>query len=112
MKIKLYSERAIAVHGCSFGLKLTDAQYKKLSDLQEKWIYVNYCGDYTLPAFNSVGAVDVFHFDIQKNLPTPKLTVGKQFNLRLLWTYLFGIFCALSNNLWAHVEQTSCTSRR
>ena len=51
MKIKLYSERAIAVHGCSFGLKLTDAQYKKLSDLQEKWIYVNYCGDYTLPAF-------------------------------------------------------------
>ena len=29
-----------------------------------------------------------------KNMPTPKLTVGAQFYLRLLWTYLFGIYSA------------------
>lgn len=29
-----------------------------------------------------------------QNLATPKLTVGQQFYLRLLWTYLFGIFSA------------------
>ena len=27
-----------------------------------------------LPPFNSIEAVDVFHFDFMKNLPTPKLT--------------------------------------
>ena len=39
-------------------------------------------------------AVDVFHFDFQQNLPTPKLTVGQQFYCGLLWTYLFGIYYA------------------
>ena len=34
-------------------------------------------------------------------MPTPKLTVGKQFYLRLLWTYLFGIFCGSSNITYA-----------
>ena len=48
--------------------------------------------------YHHLTAVDVFHFDLQQNMPTPKLTVGKQFYLRLLWTYLFGIFCA-SNNI-------------
>ena len=39
-------------------------------------------------------AVDVFHFDFQQNLPTSKLSVSKQFYLRLLWTFLFGIYSA------------------
>ena len=43
-------------------------------------------------AFNSVEAVDVFNFDFQQNLPTPKLTVGDQFYKRLMWTYLFGVY--------------------
>ena len=47
-----------------------------------------------LPELNSKDTVDVFHFDFQQNLPTPKLSVGKQFYLRLLWTYLFGIYSA------------------
>ena len=83
---------------CGLGFNLTDAQYKKLAESQERWICASCCGDHTLPAFNSTEAIDVFHFDFQQNMPTPKLTVGKQFYLRLLWTYLFGIFCA-SNNL-------------
>ena len=41
-----------------------------------------------------VDAVDVFNFDFMQNQATPKLTVGQQFYLRLLWTYLFGIFSA------------------
>jgi len=47
-----------------------------------------------LPEFNSKDAVNVFHFNFQENLPTPKSTAGKQFYLRLLWTYLFGIYSA------------------
>lgn len=92
---------------CGLGYKLTDALYEKITTSEEKWICPNCCGDNTLPAFNNVNAVDIFHFDFQQNMPTPKLTVGKQFYLRLLWTYLFGIFCA-SNSI--HVEQTCCTS--
>ena len=46
------------------------------------------CKSCDLPVFNSVDAIDVFHMDFQQNLPTPKLTVGEQFYLRLLWTYL------------------------
>ena len=34
-------------------------------------------------------------------MPTPKLTVGKQFYLRLLWTYLFGVFVASTDTLCA-----------
>ncbi len=80
---------------CGLGVSLTDRQYKKLADSSEKWTCANCCGDCTLPTFNSVNAVDVFHFDFQQNMPTPKLTVGKQFYMRLLWT--FGIFCASTN---------------
>ena len=107
---------------CGLGLNLTNAQYRKLSQSKDKWICANCCGDYTLPAFNSVEAIDVFHFDFQQNMPTPKLTVGKQFYLRLLWTYLFGIFCASTdltcafmwNELVAHRganDVLSCLSR-
>ena len=74
---------------CGLGLDLKKAQYAKLAASNEKWICPNCCGDASLPSFNSINAIDVFHFDFQKNLPTPKLTVGKQFYMRLLWTYLF-----------------------
>ena len=43
---------------------------------------------------DSFNTIDVFHFDFEKNLPTPKLTVGEQFYQRLLWSYLFGIYSA------------------
>lgn len=55
-------------------------------------------------------------------MPTPKLSVGQQFYLQLLWTYLFGIFCAsisitcgfLRNELVAHRganDVVSCLSQ-
>ena len=87
--------------GCGLGLNLTSVQYERLSLSQEKWICGNWCGNYSLPAFNSVDAPDVYHFDFQQNMPTPKITIGKQFYLRLLWTYLFGIFCASSSIICA-----------
>lgn len=64
---------------CGLGCKLTDAQYEKVTTLEEKWICANCCGDKSLPAFITVNAVDVFHFNLQQNMPGPKLTVGKQF---------------------------------
>ena len=86
---------------CGLGINLTSTQYKKLAQSQDKWICANCCGDHTLPAFNSVEAIDLFHFDFQQNMPTPKLTVGKQFYLCLLWTYLFGVFVASTDTLCA-----------
>ena len=53
--------------------------------------------------FNTVDAVDVVHFDFQKNLPTPKLTVGDQFYKRLLWTFLFGVYTASSQIMVAYM---------
>lgn len=82
---------------CGLGLDLTDAQYETLTESEDKWICANCRGSCTRPEFNSVDAIDVFHFDFQQNMPTPKLTVGKQFYMRLLWTYLFGIYCASTN---------------
>lgn len=79
---------------CGLGFKLNAAQYRKLASFEERWICANCCGDLSLPPFNSVEAIDVFHFDFQQNMPTPKLTVGKQFYLRLIWTYFSGIFSA------------------
>ena len=72
---------------------LTDQEYEQLCELETLWECPS-CRDPNLPDFNTVDAVDVFHFDFQQNLPTPKLPVGKQFYLRLLWTYLFGVYSA------------------
>ena len=72
---------------------LTDDQFCQLSSADVIW-ECPVCRDPELPDLNSVDATDVFHFDFQQNLPTPKLTIGKQFYLRLLWTYLFGIYSA------------------
>lgn len=69
---------------------MNDEQYTFLSESDERWECPE-CQNSGLPSFNSVEAVDCFHFDFQQNLPCPKLTVGQQFYCRLLWTYLFGI---------------------
>jgi hypothetical protein len=73
---------------CVFGFEITNAQYKKISVSEEEWHCASCTGNLHIP-FNRINAIDVFHFDFQKNIPTPKLTVGKQFYLRLLWTCAF-----------------------
>ena len=80
---------------------ICESEYTELSTSDAKWECSN-CNT-GLPALNSVDAVDVFHFDFQQNLPTPKLTVGQQFYLRLLWTYLFGIYSASTNIMMAYM---------
>lgn len=81
---------------------MKDKDYEKLAKSPDQWVCSSCCGDCSLSAFNiTAEAVDVFHFDFQQNLPTPKLTVGRQFYMRLLWTYLFGIYCASNNMLCA-----------
>lgn len=72
---------------------ISNDEYDSLTESEGKW-ECSECKSCDLPVFNSVDAVDMFHLDFQQNLPTPKLTVGEQFYLRLLWTYLFGIYCA------------------
>ena len=74
-------------------LQITKTQYLELAKSTAPWECLK-CRRPDLPALNSINTIDVFHFDFQQNLPTPKLTVGKQFYLRLLWTYLFGIYSA------------------
>ena len=74
-------------------VNVNNEQYACLSDSEEKW-ECPLCQKSDLPPFNSVDAVDCFHFDFQQNLPSPNLTVGHQFYCRLLWTYLFGIYSA------------------
>ena len=86
---------------CIFKHELSTTQYQKVAASPDAWVCANCCGDQTLPHFQTTSAIDVFHFDFQKNLPTPKLTVGKQFYLRLLWTYLFGIYCVSNDTLCA-----------
>lgn len=86
---------------CIFGMELSRAQYKKVASSEDSWSCANCCGNTSLPCFQSKSVIDVFHFDFQKNLPTPKLSVGKQFYLRLLWTYLFGIYCASTDIMCA-----------
>ena len=76
--------------------------YDCLAASDSKW-ECSKCSSADLPVLNSVDAVDVFHFDFQNNLPTPKLTVGKQFYLRLLWTYVFGIYSASTNVMMAYM---------
>ena len=68
-------------------MNLINNDYDELSETDTIWE----CLTCKTP---ELSAVDVFHFDFQWNLPTPKLTVDKQFYLRLLWTYLFGVYSA------------------
>ena len=74
-------------------IHLTDDEYEALTDSDSIWECTS-CRNSELPDLNSKDTVDTFHFDFQQNMPTPKLTVGVQFYLRLLWTYLFGIYSA------------------
>ncbi len=87
-------------------VKITDADYNLLAKSDCTW-ECSACNDESLLALNFVDAVDVFHFDFQQNLPTPKLTVGQQFYLRLLW-------CVLSiytDHNSIHVAWTACEKR-
>ena len=72
---------------------MTIEEYEYFTCSDAKWECIA-CKNKDLPDLNSIDAVDLFHFDFQQNLPTPKLAVGEQFYLRLLWTYLFGIYSA------------------
>ena len=67
-------------------------EYEALSSSDAEWKCTACVSG--LQLFNSISAVDVFHFHFQKNLPMPKLSVGEQFYQRLLWTYLFGVYSA------------------
>lgn len=81
---------------------IDDHEYDLLSTSDDKWECAE-CKKTSLPTFNSVNAIDIFHFDFHKNLPTPKLTVGQQFYMRLLWTYLFGIYSASTKIMTAYM---------
>lgn len=80
---------------------MDDDEYQCLSSSDAKW-ECSRCRRSDLPAHNSVDSIDCFHFDFQKNLPTPKLSVGQQFYARLLWTYLFGIYSASTKMMLAY----------
>ncbi len=86
---------------CIFSRKIISTHYKVIAASDEAWYCANCTGDHQLLPFNTVNAIDVFHFDYQKNLPTPKLTAGKQFYMCLLWTYNFGVYCASMDLLCA-----------
>ncbi len=73
-------------------VNISEADYDALQESDGIW-ECSACSN-GLPMFNTVNTIDVFNFDFQQNLPTPKLTVGDQFYLRLLWTYLFGVYSA------------------
>ena len=62
-------------------VNLSNDDYDELLEIDMIWECPS-CKSPDLPELNSVDAVDVFHFDFQQNLPTPKLTVGKKFYLR------------------------------
>ena len=76
---------------------IDDHGYDLLSTSDDKWECAE-CRKSALPPFKSVDAIDLFHFDFQKNLPTPKLTAGQQFYMRLLWTYLWYLFSIYQDN--------------
>ena len=101
-------DKAIQCEGeCQFWyhctcVSISDCEYDCLAASDRKWECSN-CSSAGLPSLNSVEAIDVFHFDFQQNLPTPKLTVGQQFYLRLLYTYVFGIYSASTNVMMAYM---------
>ena len=74
-------------------INISDEEFIELSESESIWECLA-CRNSELPDLNTIDAVDVFHFDFQQNLPTAKLSIGKQFYSRLLWTYLFGIYSA------------------
>lgn len=88
---------------------MTDNEYHRLTIGDNLWECPTCKGSF--PDFNSVDAVDVMHFDFQKNLPTPKLTVSDQFYKRLLWTYLFGVYSASTQIMFAYMW-SELTARR
>lgn len=61
-------------HGACVGI--TDNEYDYLSASEVAW-NCRSCSDF--PSFNSADAIDVFYFDSQKNLPTPKLPLDIPF---------------------------------
>ena len=97
---------------CTLGSNMSGVQYKKLEDLQDKWICINCSGNYFFPAFNSVNAIiytDAL-FDFSKTcLPINSQLIGTQFYLHLLRTYLFiastSIPCTLMwNQFFTHCK--------
>ena len=102
MMTKQYSAKVRA----SFGIMPTARQSTIMNIVVYQPLMINGnapCVESGLPTFNSIDAVDVFHFDFQRNLPMPKLTVGQQFYMRLLWTYLFGIYSASTKIMMAYM---------
>lgn len=83
-------------------LGISDGEYNCLTVSDARW-ECSKCRCVDLLMLISVNRIDVFHFDFQKNLPTPKLTVGQQFYLRLLWTYIFGIYSVPTNVMMAYM---------
>lgn len=57
---------------------VTDKEYDCLAASDDRWECPECVGD-ALPPHNSRDVMDVLHFDFQKNLLTPKITVGQQF---------------------------------
>ncbi len=88
-------------HISCIGISCEDYEVLTSADADNIWECPACKGSF--PDFNTVDAVDVMHFDFQKNLPTPKLTVGDQFYKRLLWTYLFGIYSASTQFMVAYM---------
>ena len=54
---------------------VTDEGYDCLAASDDRWECPECVGD-ALPPHNSRDVMDVFHFNFQKSLPTPKITVG------------------------------------
>ena len=89
-----------------YHVQITKTQYLELAKSTAPWECLK-CRRPDLPALKfSINTIDVFHFDFQQNLPTPKLTVGKQFYLRLLWTYFLEYTVHL-----LELQQHSCGMR-
>ena len=77
--------------------------------IRRQYLECTSCRSSEFPELNSKDTVDTFYFDFQQNMTTPKLTVGAQFYLRLLWTYLFGIYSQMTAAfMWHELCLCSC----